>query len=191
MGLLVLVLLTQSQVHTQVDRPREIPKWEVFVGAQGGLRPDSLGGGGAGVIGVSRVFFGFLRPEVLLGVGAYAQPVDVLTMFRAGVRLEWPGLERWHPFTNVDYAHQQEAQWHHVVDDPVGTLTGLGGVDHSSHGVLHRNGLETGAGVAYQLPLGRSSPFAARLTLKAAVTHFFEAGPPRYVELTTLVGFCF
>ncbi|PZR10737.1 MAG: hypothetical protein DI536_18825 [Archangium gephyra] len=189
----VLVLLVLSQVVSQpVEAPREEPKWEIFVGASGGLRPDSLGGGGAGLIGVSRVFFGFLRPELWLGAGGYSQATDVLTMFRAGVRLEWPGLERWHPFINVGYAHQQEAQWHHVVQDPVGVITGLGGVNHSHESgaqhVLHRNGIETGLGVAYQLPLGR---FAARLTLKGAVAHFFEAGPPRYVELTTLVGFCF
>lgn len=194
MNVLVLMLLAQAQVTTQLEPPREPPRWEIFVGAQGGVRPDALGGGGAGLIGVSRLFFSFLRPELWLGVGAYTQPTDVLTMFRAGVRLEWPGLERWHPFINVDYAHQQEAQWHHVVQDPWGTLTGLGGVNHShANGavhVLHRNGIETGLGIAYQVPLGRSA-FAARLTAKASVTHFFEAGPPRYVELTTLVGFCF
>lgn len=188
--LLLVLVLAQPEVSAHVEKPHEPPKWEVFVGASGGLRPDALGGGGAGLIGVSRVFFGFLRPELWLGGGAYAQPTDVLTMFRAGVRLEWPGLERWHPFINVDYAHQQEAEWNHVLADPVGILSGLGGVDHSHHGVIHRNGIETGLGVAYQLPLGRTA-FAMRVTLKASVTHFFEPGPPRYVDLTTLVGFCF
>ena len=49
MNLLVLVLLAQSQVQAKVETPREPPRWEVFMGVQGGVRPDTLGGGGGGL----------------------------------------------------------------------------------------------------------------------------------------------
>lgn len=185
MNALVLTLLLSG-----APVAKESPPWEVFIGAQGGVRPDTRGFGGVALFGVNRVFFGFLRPELWLGAGAYANPTDVLTMFRGGVRLEWPGLKRWRPFINVDYAHQQEAGWEHVKAAPSQVLLGLGGVSHSGHAasVKHRNGIETGLGVAFDFPVGR---FALRLTVKASLTHFFELGPPNYVELTSLLGFCF
>lgn len=170
--------------------PKAAPPWEIFVGAQAGVRPESRGFGGVALFGVSRVFFGFLRPELSLGAGAYGNSTDVLTLFRGGVRLEWPGLTRWRPFISVDYAHQQEAGWEHVKAAPAQVLLGLGGVSHTGHAssVRHRNGVETGLGAAFDFPVGR---FALRLTIKASWAHFFEAGPPNYVALTSLLGFCF
>lgn len=185
MNALVLAL-----VLTGAPQSKEPPPWEIFIGAQAGVRPDTRGFGGVALFGVNRVFFGFLRPELWLGAGAYANATDVLTMFRGGVRFEWPGLTRWRPFVNVSYAHQQEAGWEHVKAAPGEVLLGLGGASHSGHAasVRHRNGLEAGAGVAFDFPLGR---FALRLTVKGSFSHFFEAGPPNYVELTSLLGFCF
>ncbi len=185
MNALVLALMLSA-----APTEKETPPWEVFIGVQGGVRPETRGFGGAAWFGVNRVFFGFVRPELMLGAGAYANATDVLTMFRGGVRFEWPGLQRWRPFINVDYAHQQEAGWEHVKAAPGEVLTGLGGLNHSAHAasVRHRNGIETGLGVAFDFPVGR---FALRLTVKGAFTHFFEAGPPNYVELTSMLGFCF
>jgi hypothetical protein len=65
--------------------------------------------GGGGFIGVNRLFFNFMRPELSVGLGAYTQPVDVVTMIRVGSCFEWPNLGRIHPFVLVSFAHQHEA----------------------------------------------------------------------------------
>ena len=62
------------------------------LGAQAGVRPESRGFGGVALFGVSRVFFGFLRPELSLGAGAYANSTDVLTLFRGGPAM-WLSVE--------------------------------------------------------------------------------------------------
>lgn len=187
MNVLVLVVLAQAQVSsTQPAVPKEPPKWEVFVGLQGGLRPDTLGGGGGALLGVNRQLFKWLRAELALGLGVYAQPVDVLTLIRLGARLEWPTDGRLHPFLAVAFAHQHETGWEHVKHDPVPAIIGL-----SEHGVHHRSGLETGLGLAYDLPARKGLPISGRVGVKAAVTHLLGEGSPRYLELTTLVGLCF
>lgn len=187
MYVLVLVLLAQAQVSSNTPPPPpEPPKWEIFMGLQGGLRPDSLGAGGAGLLGVNRQLLSFLRVELALGLGAYAQPTDVVTLIRLGARLEWPNLGRLHPFVNVAFAHQHEAGWEHVRTDPLPAIIGL-----SAHGVNHRSGVETGLGVAYDLPGRKGVPVSGRVGIKAAVTHLLGVGSPRFVELTTLVGLCF
>jgi hypothetical protein len=186
MNLLVLVVLASAQISTPPEVPPEPPKWEVFMGFQGGLRPDTLGGGGGAVLGLNRQLFSWLRAELSLGLGAYAQPVDVLTMIRLGARLEWPTQGRLHPFLLVSFAHQHEAGWADVKADPVPVVIGL-----SEHGVHHRTGIETGLGLAYDLPGRRGSPISGRVGVKASVTHLLGEGSPRYVDLTTLVGLCF
>lgn len=186
-NVLVLMLLAQSQVVAPVEKPKVEPlKWEVFLGFQGGLRPDSMGFGGGTMLGVNRQLFSFLRAELGLGLGAYAQPTDVLTMIRLGVRLEWPGLERWHPFLALAFAHQHESGWDHIKTDPIPAVIGL-----SEHGVHHRSGIETGLGIAYDLRGRKGLPIGGRVGVKASVTHLLGEGAPRYIELTTLVGLLF
>lgn len=187
MNWLVLVVLAQAQVSsTQPAGPREPPKWEVFLGLQGGLRPDTLGGGGGALLGVNRQLFSWLRAELSLGLGMYTQPIDVLTMIRLGARLEWPTQGRLHPFVLLSFAHQHEAGWEEVKADPVPVVIGL-----SEHGVHHRSGLETGLGLSYDVFARRGVPVAGRVGVKVSVTHLLGEGSPRYVDLTTLVGLCF
>ncbi len=188
MNFIVLMLLAQAQVaSTQHEpEPTEPPKWEVFMGLQGGMRPDTLGGGGGALLGVNRQIFSWLRAELSLGLGVYSQPVDVLTMIRIGAKLEWPTQGRLHPFLLVNFAHQHEAGWEAVKMDPVPVVIGL-----SEHGVHHRSGVETGLGLAYDLPARKRAIFSGRIGVKASVTHLLGEGSPRYVELTTLVGLCF
>ncbi|MFT3708605.1 MAG: hypothetical protein QM817_13215 [Archangium sp.] len=163
-------------------------KWEVYWGLQGGIRPDAqISGGGGSFLGVNRQIFSFLRAELAVGLGAYnAAPVDVLTMIRFGVRLEWPNLERWHPFIVVDFAHQHESGWQFIKEDPVPAVVGL-----SEHHVNHRSGIETGLGIAYDLRGRKGLPIGGRIGVKASVTHLLGTGSPRYVELTTMVGLIF
>lgn len=204
--LLVALLLSQSHQADQISRPagqgdraevqkaepkpvqlREL-KWEVYWAAVGGIRPDAtITGGGGSFLGVSREIFSFLRAELSVGLGAYnAAPVDILTMIRLGARLEWPGLERWHPFISVAFAHQHESGWEHIKMDPIPAIVGL-----SEHHVNHRSGIETGLGVAYDLRGRKGLPIGGRIGVKASVTHLLGTGSPRYVELTTLVGLIF
>lgn len=160
------------------------------MGLQGGLRPDSVGFGGAGFLGATRQIVSFLRAELGLGLGAYSTPIDqsfdMVTLIRIGARLEWPGLDRWHPFLAVAFAHQHETPWVHVKMDPVPAVLGL-----SEHGVHHRSGIETGLGLAYDLRARKGVPVGGRIGVKASVTHLLGDGAPRYVELTTLVGLTF
>jgi hypothetical protein len=187
MNFLVLVMLAQAQVSTtQPEVRKEPPKWEVFMGLQGGIRPDTLGGGGGALLGVNRQIFSWLRAELSLGLGVYSQPLDVLTMIRIGARLEWPTQGRLRPFVVVNFAHQHEAGWEYVLRDPVPVVLGL-----SEHGMNHRSGIETGLGLSYDLPARKNSIISGRVGVKASVTHLLGVGSPRYVDLTTLVGLCF
>jgi hypothetical protein len=186
--LLASFLAAAPVVTAPADPPLKEMKWEVYWGLVGGIRPDAtITGGGASFLGVSRQLFSFLRAELALGLGAYnPAPVDVLTMIRLGVRLEWPNLERWHPFIVVDFAHQHESGWEHIKTDPIPAIIGL-----SEHHVNHRSGIETGLGVAYDLRGRKGLPIGGRIGVKASVTHLLGEGSPRYVELTTLVGLIF
>ncbi len=188
MNVLLLVLLAQSQVQAPRPpiEPKEPPRWEVFTGVVGGLRPDTLGAGGGAVLGVNRALFSWLRAELLLGLGAYAQPVDVLTLIRLGARFEWPTASRLRPYVLVHFAHQHEAGWAHVAADALPVVLGL-----SEHGVQHRSGLETGLGLSYELPGRKGSGLSGRVSVRASVTHLLGVGSPRYVDLATLVGLCF
>lgn len=191
MNFLVMVLLAQAQLTTPQPEPlpKEPPKWEVFMGLQGGIRPDSLGGGGGALLGVNRqVFFNWLRAELSLGLGAYSQPVDVLTMIRIGARFEWPTQGRLRPFLSVNFAHQHEAGWEHVKLDPIPVVLGL---SEHENGIHHRSGIETGLGLVYELRARKGSAISGRIGVKAAFTALLGEGPPRYVDLTTLIGLCF
>jgi hypothetical protein len=191
MNLLVMVLLAQAQVTSPQPEvlPKEPPKWEVYMGFQGGIRPDSVGGGGGALLGVNRqIFFNWLRAELSLGLGVYSQPVDVLTMIRIGARFEWPTLGRLRPFLSVNFAHQHEAGWEHVKMDPIPVVLGL---SEHENGIHHRSGIETGLGLVYELPARKGSAISGRIGMKASFTALLGDGPPRYVDVTTLIGLCF
>lgn len=185
---LALLLLSQSPTVVTPREPLPVAplKWEVLIALQGGLRPDTGSFGSGALIAVNRELFSFLRAELALGLGAYAAPVDVLTMIRVGIRLEWPGLERWHPFLALGFAHHHESAWEHISTDPVPAIIGL-----SEHGVHHRSGLETGAGVTYDLPARKGLPIGGRLGGKLSVTHLLGEGAPRTIELSLLAGLRF
>lgn len=187
-SLMLLLALTQSpQVNAQPEGPpREPPKWEVFAGLIGGMRPDVARLGGAGSFGVNRVVTNWLRAEILVGVGAWDGPVDILTLFRIGARLEWPSESRFRPYLWVALAHNHEAGWDFVKANPLPTVLGL-----SEAGVNHRTGIDTGLGFSYELRGRKGSPFSGRVSVRASVSHLLGVGPPRYVDLTTLVGLCF
>jgi hypothetical protein len=187
-ALLVALLAAAPQITAPADPPLRDLKWEVYWAASGGIRPDAqLTGGGGSFLGVSRQLVSFLRAELAVGLGVYnAAPADILTMIRLGARLEWPGLDRWHPFINVAFAHQHESSWEHIKMDPIPAIVGL-----SEHHVNHRSGLETGLGVTYDLRGRKGLPIGGRVGVKASVTHLLGTGSPRYVELTTLVGLIF
>ncbi len=191
MNLLVLVLLAQAQQVSSkqpAPPPRAPPKWEVYAGLQGGIRPDTIGPGGGGLIGVNRQIFSWLRAELSLGLGMYTQPIDVLTMIRLGARFEWPTQARLRPFLSVLFAHQHEAGWEHVKTDPIPVVLGLS--EHDG-GIHHRSGIETGLGLTYDLPARKGVPVSGRIGVKASFTALLGDGPPRYIDLTTLVGLCF
>ena len=138
--------------------------------------------------GQPQIFFNWLRAELSLGLGVYSQPVDVLTMIREGAGFEWPTLARLRPFLSVSFAHQHEAGWEHVKMDPIPVVLGL---SEHENGIHHRSGIETGLGLAYDLPARKGSPISGRVGVKAAFTALLGDGPPRYVDLTTLIGLCF
>lgn len=190
MNLLVMVLIAQAQVSSrQPDMtPKVPPKWEVYLGFQGGIRPDTLGGGGGSLLGVTRQIFSWLRAELAVGLGVYTQPIDVLTMIRLGARLEWPTQGRLRPFLAVNFAHQHEAGWEHVKMDPIPVVLGLSEAHGSVH---HRSGIETGLGLTYELPTRKGIPVSGRVGIKASLTQLLGEGPPRYIDITTLVGLCF
>ena len=84
------------------------PSWEIFVGVAGGLRTDNPGGGAAGLLGVNRRVFSWLRPELSVGLGMYATPLDAVIPIKIGARLEWP-CDAWiKPYIFLAFAHVHE-----------------------------------------------------------------------------------
>jgi hypothetical protein len=167
------------------SKPTGETPWELWMGLLGGVRPDSMGGGGIGELGVDRKVGRFFRPEIDVGLGAYAGPTLVETRFRIGTRLEYPrqGIV---PYLWAAFAHQHESAWSDVVSDPVADLLGL-----STHGVNHRSGLELGAGASYDFPRRAHDRLAGRIGLRATMVQLWGVGPPRYAEVLASVGVLF
>ena len=186
----VLVVLSAVASQLQVDSsPLAVeapPKWEIYFGATGGVRPDAPGGGGAGVLGINRRVTSWLRPELVVGLGGYSGPAQLVTVIRIGARLEWPGEARLKPYLWLAFAHNHEVAFESAKANPVGSALGL-----SEDGVDHRSGLDTGLGVSFDLPLRKDGLFAGRLNARASLTQLLGAGPPRYVDLTASIGLCF
>jgi hypothetical protein len=172
--------LSQTETTTASDTP-----WELWVGMSGGVRPDSMGGGGIGELGMDRKVGRFFRPEIDVGLGAYAAPTLVETRFRIGTRIEYP-REGIVPYLWAAFAHQHESAWNDVVTDPVSDLLGL-----STHGVNHRSGLEVGAGASYDFPRLANDRLAGRIGLRATMAQLWGIGPPRYAEVLASVGVLF
>ena len=162
------------------------PLWEVYLAATGGFRTDQPGGGGVGAVGVNRRIGRFIRPELMLGLGAYARPTDAVTAIRIGARFELPNQTRFKPYLWVAFAHNHETAFATAIQSPFDHILGL-----SENGVNHRSGFDAGLGVAYELPrFGRSS-FAGRIGLRAVYTQMLGAGPARQVDFTLTAGVCF
>ncbi len=168
----------ESAVVQQVPNP---PAWEIWMGASGGLRPER-GAGATGWVGVNRRFFGFLRPELALGAGAYSWPGELITEVRAGSRFELV-RDGWAPWVSVAFAHHHETPFEHAAMAPASALLGL-----SEHGVHHRTGVELGLGASLDLPARAAGRLAGRIGAKFAVTQLLGEGAPRHFELQLTMG---
>jgi hypothetical protein len=178
MTLALALLLSAVPAVDEKQAPEADRPWEIYAGALGGLRVDTRGGGGVGFIGVNRRFWIF-RPEIALGLGAYAQPADMLTTIRIGTRIELPLSGSIRPYAWVAFAHNHESSFVHVRMDFFGHLFGL-----SHEGVGHRSGLDLGLGVSWDTPLWHT-----RLGARLSFAQFFGDNlPPRYLDLSLTVG---
>ncbi len=178
--LVALVLLAVPETSRSV----EPPSWEAWTGISAGLRPDTRGGGGIGLIGFNRSV-GRVRPELVLGLGAYGGPADLLTLVRAGARFE-KRLDRLTPYLWLAFAHNHETPLSNAAKNPLPVALGL-----SEDGVNHRSGLEAGVGVSYELPPRAPDRLHGRVGVRAAVAQMLGSGPPRYVDLVLSLGIAF
>jgi hypothetical protein len=192
--LVVSALLSQAPVELEDAKAAPVvvddepPKWEVFVGLTGGLRPDSVSGGGIGQLGINRRIFSWLRPELSVGLGLYEGPLDAVIAIRIGARLEWPSDWRLKPYVFLAFAHQHELGWEHAKRDPVGGILGLS--SHGEHGVNHRSGLDSGLGLSFDFRRILGS-FGGRLNVRASMVNLLGDGPPRYLDLMATFGVIF
>ena len=184
--LVVATLISQAPAEEPVAAP-EPNKWEIFVGLTGGLRTESTSFGGAGVLGINRRIFSWLRPELSVGLGLYDGPLDAVIPIRIGTRIEWPGDARVKPYLYVAFAHQHEMAWEHAKMDPVLGILGLS--SHGEHGVNHRSGLDTGLGLS--IDVLRFGGFGLRANVRASLVQLLGDGPPRYIDVTGTVGLTF
>jgi hypothetical protein len=175
----------QSVAAVQEEPEPPPPVWEVYVGANGGMRVDNTSGGGGVMLGVNRKFFNFLRPELMVASSTYAgRTFDYVIQIRIGARFELPLDSPWKPYLWTAFAHNHESPWTMVVRDPFGHLFGL-----SNHGVHHRSGIDLGLGVAYEVPRLTKWKIASRIGSRLTFTQFFgDSGPPRYLDFTMTVG---
>ena len=186
--LVVAALLSQAPV-AEVEAAPEPPKWEIFVGLTGGLRPDTVTGGGIGLLGINRRIFSWLRPEISVGLGLYEGPLDAVVAIKIGSRIEWPSDSRVKPYVFVAFAHLHELGWEYAKADPVTGILGLS--SHADHGVNHRSGIDTGLGLSFDLRNLAGSSFGFRFNLRATLTSLLGDGPKRYAELMGTVGLIF
>ena len=188
--LVAAALLSQTPAVTDAPPPApspDPPKWEVYSALIGGIRPDaSLGGGGGALIGVNRRLTSWLRPEIAVGLGAYAGPGQLVTLIKIGTRLEWPNDARLKPYLWLAFAHNHEVGFDDAKRNPISSALGL-----SEDGVNHRSGIDTGLGLSLDLPKGKEAKFAGRLNARASMTNLLGSGPPRYVDLTVSLGLLF
>src|SRR5262249_37661696 len=126
--------------------------------------------------------------EVMVGLGLYSQPVDMLTVIRIGTRVEWPwGESAFRPYLWLAFAHNHESGIDNVIKDPVAQGLGL-----SEHGVHHRTGGGVGLGFAYELPKILTDVVRGKVGARATFTQFLmDSYPPRYLDLTGTIGIVF
>lgn len=161
-----------------------LPPWEVWVGAAGGYRLQSRGGGFSGRLGVNRQLSTFLRGELELGTGAHLGDQQTLNLMRLGLRAELPG--RLSPYLYLAFAHQHEMSFEHAQEAPLGAVLGL-----SDHGEIHRSGLDGGLGVVLTLPRAPRTPNAVRVGLRTTLTALLGRGPPTSVDVLFHLGSTF
>ncbi len=168
------------------QKPPGPPRFEIFTGVMGGVRPDTPGGGGVGLLGLDVSLTRWLKPELMVGLGGYSGPGDVVTLFRIGTQLVWPTDARLKPALWLAFAHNHETGFADAKAHPVSSALGL-----SEDGVNHRSGFTAGLGIAYDLPMSKSSGFSGRLHARLAWTELLGVGPPRYFDAMVGVGVCF
>jgi hypothetical protein len=188
LSLCAMLLVAEPEADVEDMQPDRGPKvWEVYAGVMGGMRVADPAGGGGFVVGLNRKFW-FFRPEALIGLGLYAQPVDMLTVIRIGTRVEWPwGEHAFRPYLWLAFAHNHESGIDNVIHDPVAQVFGL-----SEHGVHHRSGGEVGLGFDYELPRILTDTIRGKVGGRVTFTNFFgDDYPPRYLDFTGTVGIAF
>ncbi len=172
------------QLSDQPEKPST--RFELYTGVMGGVRPDTPGGGGVGLLGLDVALTKWLWPDLIVGAGAYSGPGDVVTLFRIGTRLVWPTESRLKPWLWLAFAHQHETLFANAKDHPVDSLLGL-----SENGVNHRSGFTAGVGLSYELPPGHGSKLAGRLQARLAWTELLGVGSPRSIDALIGVGVAF
>jgi hypothetical protein len=184
---MVAMLLAAEPDVAEVQQDRGPKVWEAWVGVMGGMRLADPSGGGAVAVGFNRKF-AFVRPEVMIGLGAYAAPADMLTVIRIGARVEWPWGERpFKPYLWLAFAHNHESGFSDVAKNPIAQVFGL-----SEQGVHHRSGAEAGLGFAYELPRLLTDAIRGRVGARLTCTGFFgDTYPPYYLDLTVMTGISF
>jgi hypothetical protein len=188
LGLLAALLVSAIDAPEVTEEPdsTEPLNWEIYGAAMGGLRLSEVGGGGSGVLGVNRRF-GWVRPELVVGMGLYDRPVELLILIRIGARIEWQRDGALKPYLWLAFAHNHESGLEHVKANPVAHILGV-----SEHGVRHRSGAEGGLGLSYDLPRMWKGRLAGRVGSRLTFTQFFaDTGPPRYLDLSITTGLSF
>lgn len=190
MNLIALCAVLVLQAEPAVDDKQEDrgPKnWEIYGAVMGGVRLSEQGGGGVAAIGVNRRFW-FVRPELMVGLGAYDKPADMLTVIRIGARLEWPfGESAFKPYLWLAFAHNHESGFDDVKQAPLAQIFGL-----SEQGVHHRSGAEAGLGFSWQLPRILTDVVRGKIGARLTFTQFLgDSYPPRYLDLTLTAGLAF
>lgn len=174
-----LALLGTNEVSQAEDWGDRDRRFEVTTGLALGARPDaaSFGAagptfGGVGMLGLSYGVFTFLRPELVLGFGAYDGPVDLVTVIRIGARLELPLTIPLTPFLSVAFAHDHAVSIAAAQAHPVESVLGL-----SETGVSHRSGVELGLGTSWDMVRWREGHLGLRLLVRATVALLLGTGP--------------
>ena len=185
---LAALTLAQADVSREVSPVEPGPesrRFELFTAAGLGARPGQAAWGGTAAVGVTFRIFSWLRPEVLVGYGLYDGPFELVTLIRAGTRLELPLAFPFRPYLWVAFAHNHEVGVDMVGQHPFETMLGT-----SENGVTHRTGGELGLGLSYDFVQFRRGAIGFRVNLRASAALFTTPGP-LYGDLVSSLGFTF
>lgn len=185
----VLVAVALCSAPTVVSAPSvtpaEAPRWELFTALSGGMLLDSGAGAASSRIGVSRQVTAVFVPELQLLLSVAPGVETLATGIRLGARFELP-REGMRPYAYLAFAHQHEANFEHVAQEPLPIIFGL-----SENGVGHRTGADIGGGLVYDFPKVREQTLAGRAGVRLSTVALLGAGAPLSVELLGTFGVLF